>query len=132
MQLPKISLLVFGIVLVSAVGCESRPVEPRNTISGTVSYDGTPISNGEITFTSQEDIAKGTEAIGIIKDGKYSLEVTPGNKTVRISSRIPDGPEDATGVTPTKETIPAKYNTQSTLTETIPESSKTIPFELAK
>lgn len=64
------SLLVIG--LLASMGCGEKAPE-GNTVSGTVSYKGSPVSRGTILFTP--DAAAGTSGAGMmfqIVDGKYA------------------------------------------------------------
>jgi hypothetical protein len=77
-----------GLVLL-AVGCGSK-----GTITGTVSYKGTPIPQGTILFTP----ASGGAAVSVpINDGKYTAEkVSAGPAKVAVVSLYSaGGPADA-------------------------------------
>jgi hypothetical protein len=54
-------------------------------ISGSVTYEGQPVENGNITFNPAD--GKGPQAGGTITDGQYKIDhVTPGRKVVKIQS----------------------------------------------
>lgn len=64
----------------SAVGCGDSSL---GTVSGTVSYEGTPIEKGSINFLPTD--GKGASAGGEIVAGKYEVaEVPPGPKIVEV------------------------------------------------
>jgi hypothetical protein len=91
------------------------------SISGTVTAGGQPIENGIISFSPTD--GKGAPITVDIKAGQYSAQgVVAGPKQVQISAPVVTGrrPEyngpDAPMVEITEESIPAKYNTDSTLT----------------
>jgi hypothetical protein len=116
-----------GIGLLSAclllVGCNDGPPAPKLTqVSGTVMLDGAPMAEGEITFSEP---AKG--AIDTIKviDGRFEGKTQPGEKRVEIRAYRLGKPNTAMygpDAKAEKENyIPAQYNSESTLTATIPE-----------
>lgn len=72
-----------------ALGCAALVCIPAGcgpataNISGEVTYDGSPVGDGYITFTPTD--GKGKDASSPIKAGRYSVTgVSPGNKTVKI------------------------------------------------
>ena len=129
------SLCVFSLFVASTVilaGC-AESVPETQTVSGTVTFDGTPVAEGEIVF---RDAAGQTRSCGgQINDGKYSFEASPGNKKVEITARreVPgefdtSNPGEKTPLV--EEYIPAMYNTETTLTAEVSSSQKTFDFEL--
>ena len=105
-------------------------------VSGTVTLDGKPLPNAKVAFESEDK----RTAIGMTDSaGKYSLQydsetrgVTPGPKVVRITvaDAEVEGGGVAEGAVAVKETIPARYNTQSTLKAEVSASNKSFNFEL--
>jgi len=87
MKLNPFSLIAIGFVLVSLVGCGGthRDLPERNYVKGTVTLDGEPIEKGSISFASDKDVASGMPFSGNITDGTYQLQVTPGQKKVKIN-----------------------------------------------
>lgn len=126
------TLSIFALLsFLSLAGCGGNPHDlPPNTVSGTVMLDGTPIKQGTIVFESPQDIAEGISGSAEIVDGKYHTTTTTGKKTVRISASVPEGSPDATGVQPMRETVPAKFNTNSKLSEEVKAGENTIDFDL--
>ncbi|ODU01246.1 MAG: hypothetical protein ABS79_02025 [Planctomycetes bacterium SCN 63-9] len=132
-------ILVLGMLQ----GCGSGDNLPREPISGTVSLDGEPLESGNITFTpaSNTETSAASAAITSISEGRFSLDaavgLVPGKYVVIISSPVAGKPaapaksrrsapgvadtvsgtgaDDAVEEPPTREIIPIKYNTQSTL-----------------
>jgi hypothetical protein len=125
-------------------GCtdESTQVDPlpRVPVSGTVTLDGTPLPQGMIQFNPAEG-TKGAPASGEITEGKFSIEKTqgpvPGKYKVMISSRAPAKLKEGEqpGGTPKlqPETVPAQYNSKSTLEKEVPAGgSSSLEFALKK
>jgi hypothetical protein len=102
------------ILSVLASGCSQEP--RRYPVSGAVTLDGQPIPSGDILFVP---IAgdRGPDP-GTIKDGRYELLATAGEKRVEISaSKIrPGGARGAGGEPVAEEYVPSRYNTESKLT----------------
>ncbi|MDB4637479.1 MAG: hypothetical protein P8M30_16530 [Planctomycetaceae bacterium] len=104
--------------------------------TGTVTFDGEPISEGRILFRA--DGGAGNAYTSVIKDGKYEIELVSGEMKVEIiASRIVPG-EFGEAASPDEEApplsemyIPEIFNTKSTLTADIKaDGENTIPFDL--
>ena len=84
------------------------------TYAGAVSLDGNPVVEGTIDFRSAD--GSGPTAGTLITDGKYSVRLTPGAKSVtlqvfRIIGEEPAFPGDPTSpMVPVREVIPLKQN----------------------
>ena len=120
-----------GAVLLGA-GCNNGSAKAK--IHGKVTLDGQPVPTGSIAFLPAD--GKGQTAGAIIKDGAYEAEVPVGSMRVEIhypkvvgKRKLYDTPDSPT-VDRTEEQIPAKYNTQSQLTETITTKRSEINFEM--
>jgi hypothetical protein len=92
-------------------GCRRRDTVP---VSGTVTFAGQAVSNGQILFISA-DRSTGPTA-SQIENGAYHLQCKPGPKRIEIRAarevrRVPGalGPEY-------QDYIPAEFNKKSTLT----------------
>jgi hypothetical protein len=83
MNRKSVSLFVSGLLLLS-VGCGSK-----GTVTGTVSYQGTPITAGTIVFFPDS----GEPAVNApISDGKYTVDkVPPGPAKVSVTSDYAEG-----------------------------------------
>src|SRR5215212_4591121 len=105
-----LSALALALVV---VGCkESGPL--RHRLHGTVSLDGTPVTEGVLKLDSPDGST--SSEMGFIKDGAYEVRVAPGPRLVRISAeRTIEGKTDKTGVPIKEQFIPRKYNTSTTL-----------------
>ncbi|MCA9246696.1 MAG: hypothetical protein KDA42_06260 [Planctomycetales bacterium] len=118
------SLWIRGAVLAVISGCgPSGPV--TYSISGNVTFDGTPVEQGEIIFRAA-DGASGSWASRIV-EGKYRLESTVGKKRVEITARrqvagrIADSGEPAIA---TEMYVPDCYNRRSELAVEILEDGE--------
>jgi hypothetical protein len=108
--------------LLSIVGCSGAPEQVG--VSGKVTFDGTPVEDGQIEFEPQG--AGGRMAFAMISGGQYATAqergIQPGKYLVRITASRPTGKaaeqdsfnRDATAVV-NEQFIPAKYNSASDL-----------------
>jgi hypothetical protein len=120
-----------ALLLALAAGCGG----PR-TVSGTVSYNGKPLTRGQISFVG----SGGKSASGTINaDGTYVVtDVPAGEVTATVVSYYVEG-EAKFGLTPLKSAppmksaIPTKYNDPKTsgLVYLVDARKKTIDVELA-
>ncbi|QDS93515.1 hypothetical protein FF011L_22850 [Roseimaritima multifibrata] len=131
-KLPSILAACFVVSSLVFTGCDSDPLG-RVEVDGTVTVDGTPLKKGEIMFIPQEPSSP-TDSLKIV-DGAFKGPVLPGSKQVQIrgyeevtSDLSADSPE--AGVSFNKQILPAKFNDNSELTETIP-SSESLKYELS-
>src|SRR5437763_138390 len=110
---------LFLVVLLALGGCGRRgPI--MVPVSGTVTLDGEPMSDGIIYFKT---IAEGSVDQMDIKDGKFAGQVEVGDRRVEIC-RYGLGPpiKMGNGEIPNKiETLPARYNQESELKATVTE-----------
>ena len=99
-------MVVIGFTLPA---CSSQ--QPK--VSGTVTFDGQPVSEGAIIFrpTNPDSRPEG----GPIRTGKFSVRIRPGSYKVEIVASRPI-PDSDTGMGLRHEGyIPSKYNSQTTL-----------------
>jgi len=74
-----------SLLLLISLGCNSA--ETPAEVSGTVLLGSEPLAEGNIIF---EALDKSTApGAGIIKDGKYTIQVLPGSKKVKIQASKP-------------------------------------------
>lgn len=112
MRVPSV-LCVFAALMLLLVGCGSSGPETF-TVSGTVTLDGEPVVQGDISFWDPERQVGACG--GKIVDGQYSFESSPGSKNVDITAYRETGEMDTTS-NPGEEApmlemyIPTKYNT---------------------
>ena len=129
------------ILTLLLVGCGERSGVERGAVSGEVTLDGAPVPEGAITFfptSGNEGPASG----GNIQDGHYDIaradgpvvgpnrvEIKAPRKTGK-KIRSPD-PIAAGGMMDEwKESVPARYNTKSTLEEKIESGKNKLDFTL--
>ena len=125
-------------LLLLALGCGGSSGPPRAAVSGTITLDGQPLSQGTITFVPA---GEGTAASGEIEKGQFSIPAdkgpSPGKCRVEVVSfqetgkKVPGISDDASGMTAeTKQIIPEQFNVKSTLAENVAESGENV-FELS-
>ena len=113
-------LLCPSVVLLA--GCGSSGPETC-TVTGKVTWNGSPLAQGNILFTAED--GKGVPDPGVIKEGKFRLEVKPGKKKVQIhADREVGEPDPVMGARPRRSFIPAEYNTNTKLTAEVTPGDK--------
>jgi hypothetical protein len=133
----RILAFVAIAIAIHSAGCSKGGLE-RVVVEGNVTYDGTPVANGEIHFYPTET-APGPLAGAPIKDGKYSVNnrggVPVGAKRVEIRAYRPAKSSLPVGEGPPPEQyIPDKYNQRSEQTANITgdKDPMTLDFNLTK
>lgn len=117
-------------------GCGSGSPDDRpdlGTVTGTVTMNGEPLPGVEVTFVPEE----GRPSVGRTEsDGTYELTYIRdikgakiGNHQVRIHT-IHETTSDRDGGEPPEETIPDRYNTETTLTAEVTAGDNKIDFPL--
>ena len=138
--LPSQSLLALCSCLAFlsfATGCGGSYAPPRAAVSGKITLDGEPLSQGTITFVP---LGEGVAASGEIANGQFSIDAgkgpSPGKCRVEVLSfqetgeKVPGISDDASGMTAeTKQVIPKEFNTESTLEERVDAKGENV-FEL--
>jgi len=126
-------ILGLAAALVLSVGCGSPAGPELGTVQGTVTLDGDPLPDAVIQFAPN----KGRPSTGTTDaNGHYTLQYTMdrpgaviGMHSVRVTTARTTEGEDGTDQT-TPEKVPAKFNTESELTEEVTAGSNTIHIEL--
>lgn len=121
---------LLGIFLGCILGCDKGDLPDLAPVSGTVTLDGKPLANKEVIFAPEN----GRPSIGRTdENGKYELKYTVeiegaiiGQHAVKISTPLPEGGNYA-GY---KESVPKKYNVESTLKEEVTSGRNTKNFDL--
>jgi hypothetical protein len=117
------SICLIGILTLA--GCGPADGIYKVIVSGNVSYDGQPVSNGQITFYPA-DTTRGPVSTAMIKDGKYVADSKGGVPVGRHQVKI-EGYRKPQTVPPgmsaedlgREQYLPAKYNANSELTTEI-------------
>ena len=128
---------VFVAVAALVAGCAGEAA--WGDVSGTVTYDGTPVEDGAISFIPID--GKGQGGGGTIKDGKYTAtKVSVANMKVQLSGtkvvgkkKVYDTP-DSPVMSLTAEVLPPKYSDRDTteLTFEVVPGPSTKNWELKK
>lgn len=124
-------------MIAATIGCGGDPnVPPLGTVHGKVTLNGQPVDGATVEFIPEG----GRPSIGVADaNGEYSLlfkadvpGAVIGKHAVRITSqRSRSGGEgDAPLVEARAETIPAKYNDQTTLSVEVTSGDNTHDFSL--
>jgi hypothetical protein len=128
----QITLLACTVLVVAITGCAR---DELLDVSGRVSFDGTPVQDGTISFRPSD--GAGPTAGGLVVDGHYALRVAPGTKRVEIQEYKHVGMQRAVESDPTspivprtKAILPEKYNAKTTLTFDVRGSTDTADFDL--
>lgn len=112
-----LALLAAGVL--AAAGCgkgEPTPVP----VTGTVELNGKPLESGTIYFTAPDGKPP---AHGEVVNGAFALESLPGERRVEVRHYVEvKNKKGPAGEPLTTDTIPAKYNTNSTLKATVTDA----------
>lgn len=125
------SRILLTAVVGLAAGC--APVGPQPvTVSGTVTYNGEPVGQGDILFV--DPLGAIPAGGGRVTNGRYEFLVLPGTKRVEVrgSRSIPGTSNPMRGGGPdVEELIPAEFYRNSKLTaEVTPDGPNTFDFPL--
>jgi hypothetical protein len=117
--------LTCALLLIGS-GC-SQP-----TVSGTVTFDGQPVSEGHIAFVPESGTGQGGGAN--IVNGAYTVKAAAGKYRVEINaSRMTPLPPGRTGMdgatSEVRAYIPQRYNLKTELRAEVPAAKK-VDFEL--
>ncbi len=129
------------LLVMTMLGCQDAGPE-RAAVTGLVEFDGKPLETGSIAFIPNGSEGGPTSG-STIENGKYSIPqengAVVGSHRVEIrwpkktGKQIPVVPPatSATGVVDeVEEGLPEKYNTKSTLVETVESGPNSIDFHL--
>lgn len=130
----KAMLASASLTLTIVVACLTGCGPSQGTVSGQVLVNGNPLPTGIISFVPKADATKAQTAN--IVDGKYSVTVPSGESLVQISAPVVVGmiPEyndpNAPMVEDRRESLPARYHTDSQMTHEVPSGRSTKDWEL--
>ncbi|HVX63980.1 MAG TPA: hypothetical protein VHC19_25380 [Pirellulales bacterium] len=109
---PKPLHIAAALLTLLAAGCAAK--SNKSPVEGQVTIDGQPVAQGTIQFLPLD--GKGQTAGGMIRDGRYSLESSPGEMRVVISApkvisqrKAYDTPDSPT-IDEVQEQLPARYS----------------------
>jgi hypothetical protein len=130
----KTAIVAMCIVACAVVftGCAKKT--ERGTVIGDVTLDGQPLKSGVIHFESAD--GKAATADAMIVDGKYTVDMPPGDKRISISAPKVTGKRkaydtpDSPMVDIVQELLPARYNAQSDLTLTVTAGPQQKDYDL--
>ncbi len=122
---------VLSGIFAIGLGCGRGDLPDLGYVTGTVTMDGKPLEGAIVEFHSD---AGGRPGVGVTDaEGKYELKYTGGVEgskigpaEVSITTEWPEG-EPPEGES---ETIPQKYNSKTTLKETVEAGNNTFDFNL--
>ncbi|MEQ8637611.1 hypothetical protein [Gimesia maris] len=123
-----------GVCVLSFIlsGCSNSsgiPAPTRAVVTGEIKFNDKPIQSGQITFLP----TKGPVAMGPVSEGTYRIDwkggVPIGECKVEILGYEETGKEIIVGAggkteKETRQVLPAKYNTESTLSVTVEEGQE--------
>jgi hypothetical protein len=131
----RVAAVVLPAVLAGCGAAEDGGEPARQTVSGTVTFDGKPLDEGRIRFQNGKASAEGA-----ITDGSYTIPESegplPGSYTVYIVSGheapgLKDGELPGVPQPAPPEKIPPQYNSMSTLTAQVEaDGDSAIDFDL--
>jgi len=107
-------LLSIGCSLLFFVSLGCNSAETPAEVSGTVLLGSEPLAEGEIIFEALDNST--APGAGPIKDGRYTIQVLPGSKKVRIQASRPAAKIDPVMKIAMKESILGpEFNEKTTL-----------------
>ena len=119
----RISSFVVWVLLCNA-GCG----DGRATVSGSVTFNGEPVSRGSIVLVPVD--GKGRSAGGDVEHGRFTIrDVDPGEKIVQLSAQYVSGKTTLDGgleLDVVSDLLPRSWGAESTerLTVTAPRTTK--------
>tara|TARA_R110002111_G_scaffold2705_4_gene17950 strand:+ start:41405 stop:41833 length:429 start_codon:yes stop_codon:yes gene_type:complete len=127
--------LIFTMCVLVGCGSSADGVV-RYPVTGTVTWNGQPLPEGDIIFIPTEKTARPEGAV--IKEGQFELTLAPGSMRVEIRASRETGKMIESAVDPGQKIavvenyIPAKYNDKSELkAEVSADGENQFQFELA-
>lgn len=122
--------VLFFLACVTFFGCGGNSGPATHPVTGKVMLDGKPLPEGTITFEAIPADGR-APATGPITNGEFSLKATAGKHTVRISRvKMVKTPMGDTSMDIATETLPAKFNTASTLSREVAAGPNSFDFTL--
>lgn len=124
-------ILFFAFLALAFVGCVDDPAGAK--VTGTVTLDGQPLANATVTFFPVDGSRMSVGATDA--QGKYKLRFsasTVGAVAGEHKVEIRTAPEEADSEVTEKivEKVPAKYNAETELKQTLKNGSQVVNFDL--
>ena len=131
-------VFLFSLICVIAAGCGGQASDQPDLgrVTGTVTMDGEPLPAAMLIFSPE----KGRSSMGTTdSEGKYEMIYVRDTKGAKLGTHqisittVQEGSSEESGeeeVAQFKETILAKYNTKSTLTEEVKAGENVFDFQL--
>jgi len=121
------------LLAVSTPGCRDSDAQ-RGTVEGTVTFNGTAVERGTISFIPTAG-TRGPATYAAIENGKYSVTArnrgpVVGKHKVQIEAFRDMGKKHPTGAPLLEQVIPKKYNSQTTLVVAVAEGQNRHDFDL--
>ncbi len=105
------------LVLAALIGCGTSNSKPKSVpVSGTVTIDGKPLPEGTVYFKT---IQTGAFDSLPVKDGKFEGGADVGERRVEVNSYRIKIVKGEMGGEVKENVLPARYNTNSTLSATV-------------
>ena len=121
-----------GLFLVAALaGCR----DDQGSVTGTVTFDGRPVTTGAITFMKTDGglVREGA----VIRDGFFQARMPPGKYKIEVNAQEVVGKKKQKGfdgndeeVELTKEMFPDRYNTKTELSKDVSAGANTVILDL--
>lgn len=112
------------------VGCG----DSASNLTGTVTFDGTPIAKGSVVFVKEGGAVREG---GVIQDGTFQVKLPPGKYNVEVNATKVVGTRKQKGfdgkeevIEMVEEMIPERYNAKTELVEEVKSGANTIKLEL--
>lgn len=126
-------LVCIAVLTVPLLGCSKGDYPRLGAVTGTVTLDGKPLANADVTF---QPVGAGRAATAITDDqGRYELVYLNDVKGALVGSAVvmittaKSGSDD--GKTPSvPERLPKRYHTQSILKADVADGSNSFDFAL--
>jgi hypothetical protein len=126
------TIIAFPMCVLLLAGCGGESGPATYSVSGTVTFDGEPVPDGQIAF--RDPAGEIASAGGKIENGQFSVQALPGRMQVEITARRETGEFDESNpderVPILEQYIPEKYNTETELVEEIQPETNEFHFEL--
>ena len=79
----RFAVIVLPLVLTLVGGCGDGMKKPDASVTGAVTFNGQPVTNGSVNFSPED--GKGDSAEAAIADGKYEIKrIFSGKKKVTV------------------------------------------------